>query len=343
MDGERIQAILKVIQFMSNEFLKFSPDRKKQILEGADPVLGIKPYYLEKDIWICWVLKELFSLPKRMAFKGGTSLSKCFGLIDRFSEDVDVTIDFREFYPNLELSKETKNSLKTKRERIKEEVNNYIINTVIPALQNAFTAEFNESLNYKFDDGEKLYFYYPSVFNPKVDDYVKNNVLIEFGGSNKTEPNEEQIVKPYLDFDGMILPTAKVLVYSPLRTFWEKVTLIHVECHRGRLTEAPDRLSRHWYDLAMLSKSWVKTDALEGKVLLNDVLQVKKAFFNASYANYDKCENKEFRLIPNNDEINKLETDYFRMIDAGMFLNVPDGFDAVIEELIRLQELLNQD
>ncbi len=117
---------------MSNEFLKLSQSKKHEILVDADPVLGIKPYYLEKDIWICWVLKKLFSLPKKMAFKGGTSLSKCFGLIDRFSEDVDVTIDFREFFPNLELSKETKNSLKVKRERIKDEVSSYVINAVFP-------------------------------------------------------------------------------------------------------------------------------------------------------------------------------------------------------------------
>ncbi len=65
-------------------------------------------------------------------------------------------------------------------------------------LEKAFFTEFNEPLKYKFLEGEKLYFYYPSVFNPKVDDYVKNNVLIEFGGSNKTEPNEQQVVKPYL-------------------------------------------------------------------------------------------------------------------------------------------------
>lgn len=123
---------------MSNEFLQFSHNKKYDILVGAEPALGIKPYYLEKDIWICWVLKELFSLPKKMAFKGGTSLSKCFGLIDRFSEDVDVTIDFREFFPNLDLSQESRNSLKTKRERIKDEVNNYVINTVIPKLQQAF-------------------------------------------------------------------------------------------------------------------------------------------------------------------------------------------------------------
>lgn len=327
---------------MSDEFLKFSHDRKYQILSGAEPTLGIKPYFLEKDIWICWVLSELFSLSKRMVFKGGTSLSKCFNLIDRFSEDVDVTIDFREFIPNIDLSRESKTALKNKRERIKTEVNDYIIETVIPTLLNAFSNEFNDELKYKFIDGEKLYIYYPSVFDHKVDNYVKNNVLIEFGGSNKTEPNEEHVVKPYLHLDGVAFPTAKVSVYSPLRTFWEKVTLIHVECHRGRLTETPDRLSRHWYDLAKLSQSWVKDEALKNNDLLQDVLLVKKAFFNASYANYDKCESQQFCLVPNVDEINKLKTDYLNMVDAGMFLNDPEDFEIVIDELVRLQDILNR-
>lgn len=326
---------------MTNEFLKFSHEKKHQTLVDAESVLGIRPYFLEKDIWICWVLRELFTLPKKMAFKGGTSLSKCYNLIDRFSEDVDVTIDFREFMPDLDLSSASKTALKNKREIIKEEVKNYVLNTVIPSLQKAFVVEFDNTLKYKFDDGEKLYIYYPTVFDQEIDDYVKNNVLIEFGGSNKTEPNEKHQVKPYLQFDELILPMANVQVYSPLRTFWEKVTLIHVECHRGRLAEAPDRLSRHWYDLAKLSKSWVRNEAIKNDNLLNDVLQVKKAFFNASYANYDKCETREFRLIPNDNEIKKLKSDYLAMIDAGMFLNESETFESVIEELDQLQVALN--
>jgi hypothetical protein len=328
---------------MSSEFLKLPQDRRRAIFKGAESILGIKPYLLERDIWICWALKELFSLPKKMVFKGGTSLSKCYGLIDRFSEDIDVTIDYREFMPDLDLSKESKNALKNKREKLKEEVNSYVCNTVIPMFENAFSTEFsNESWSYEFKEGEKLYIYYPTVFEPRTDSYVMDSVLIEFGGTNKTEPNEEYVVKPYLDFEGLTFPTAKVLVFSPLRTFWEKVTLIHVECHRGRLTDAPDRMSRHWYDLAKLAQTWVKSAALKDKVLLSDVLLVKKAFFNARYANYDKCENKEFRLIPSNQEIKKLKSDYANMIESDMFLNEPVGFDVLIEELNHLQELLNQ-
>ena len=328
---------------MSEQFLNFSREKKRAILEGAESSVGIKPYFLEKDIWICWVLKELFALPKKMAFKGGTSLSKCFSLIDRFSEDVDVTIDYREFMPDLDLLNESKNALKNKREKLKNEVNDYIITTVIPMFEKTFAEQFsNEKLNYKFEAGERLYIYYPSVFERNADDYVKDNVLIEFGGTNKTEPNEVLIVKPYLNIDGLIVPTAKVSVYSPARTFWEKVTLIHVECHRGRLTGAPERLSRHWYDLAQLSQSWVRSNALQDKALLNDVLMVKKAFFNAGYANYDKCEKKEFRLIPSVDEIAKLKSDYEMMIISNMFLNEPVEFNDLIDELRKLQEMINK-
>jgi hypothetical protein len=328
---------------MAEEFLKFSREKKRAILKGAEPSLGIKPYFLEKDIWICWALNELFTLPEKMAFKGGTSLSKCFGLIDRFSEDVDVTIDYREFMPDLDILKESKNALKNKREKLKEEINDYVVKTIIPMFEKAFAEQFsNEQLNYKFEAGERLYIYYPSVFERNADDYVKDNVLIEFGGTNKTEPSEESIVKPYLNIDGLIVPIAKVSVYSPARTFWEKVTLIHVECHRRRLTGAPERLSRHWYDLAKLSQSWVKANALQNKALLNDVLTVKKAFFNAGYANYDKCEKKDFLLIPNIEEIAKLKSDYAMMIESGMFLNEPVAFDDVIEELKSLQVVINK-
>lgn len=171
---------------------------------------------------------------------------------------------------------------------------------------------------------------------------MDDSVLVEFGGTNKTEPNEEYLVKPYLNLDSLLLPTAKVSAFSSERTFWEKATLIHVECHRGRLKEAPARLSRHWYDLAKLSKSSVKDKALENTYLLSDVLMIKKAFFNAGYANYDKCENQQFRLVPELDDIVGLKVDYEHMIKSDMFLNEPMMFDNVVEELNDLQERINQ-
>jgi len=328
---------------MSDEFLKLSVDQKRSILEGAESQTGIKPSLLEKDIWICWILSKLFTLPIRMAFKGGTSLSKCYGLIDRFSEDVDVTIDYRDLMADLDITKESNSQLKKKRLALKVKVENYIIETVIPMLEQVFSEEFNnEKIHIEFEDGEKLYFNYPSVLEKNSDIYVAENVLIEFGGTNKTEPNEIIVVKPYLTASSLVLPNANVQAYSPSRTFWEKATLIHVECHKGKIIENPDRKSRHWHDLAKLSQSWVKEKSLQDKELLNDALRIKKAFFNASYANYEKCEHNEFVLIPSSEEIKQLHSDYVAMVKSGMFMNNPQPFNQIIDQLQQLQNEINQ-
>lgn len=329
---------------MSDNFLDLPSKDKRVILKGAESSLGIKPNLLEKDIWICWLLKELFLLPKKMAFKGGTSLSKCYGLLDRFSEDVDLSIDYREFVSDINFSNETKSALRRKREMLRNEVNNFIVNDVIPFIQSAFIRQFPDQpkFNYEFKGGEKLYFYYPSCLERKANDYVGDNVLVEFGGTNKADPSEECLVKPYLNVDGLLLPSAIVLALSSERTFWEKVTLIHVECHRGRLKEAPERLSRHWYDLAKLSISPVKDRALENPSLLRDVLIIKKAFFNAGYANYEKCECQQFVLLPEPGDLIGLKDDYERMIDSEMFLSEPMKFDHVMTELKDLQYRINK-
>jgi hypothetical protein len=328
---------------MSDEFLKLPKEQRRVILEGAETQLGIKPNLLEKDIWICWVLNKLFTLPKQMAFKGGTSLSKCYGLIDRFSEDVDVTVDYREFMPDLDFAKESKSALKKKRKELQVMVADYVADYVIPMLEREYTREFDiDEFDIEFEGGEKLFLKYPSAFDSNTSGYIADSVLIEFGGTNKTEPNEQHIVTPYLVAEGLVLPTANAVVYSPARTFWEKATLIHVECHRGRLQETPDRLSRHWYDLAMLSNSDIKQKALADEELFNDVMQVKKAFFNASYANYEKCENNEFVLVPADKEIDQLEADYSKMIDSAMFLHQPVPFNEIISNLSELQDEINQ-
>lgn len=328
---------------MADQFLKLPQEQRRAILEGAESTIGIRSNLLEKDIWICWILDRLFTLPVRMAFKGGTSLSKCYNLIDRFSEDVDVTIDYRDLMPDLDIASETKNSLKNKRKELQERLGLYIGDVAMPMLEKEFNRQFDQDrFDIKFEDGGKLYFNYPSVFKTDSSGYVAESVLIEFGGTNKTEPNDSLLVKPYLMTNDLSFPNANVKVYSPNRTFWEKVTLIHVECHRGRLVKTPDRMSRHWYDLAKLAQSDVKEKALADKELLNDVLLIKKSFFNAGYANYDKCENKQFVLVPTQNEIKQLTADYTAMSKSAMFMSKPPPFDQIIDQLNKLQKEINQ-
>ncbi len=329
---------------MADNFFDLTKDIQRDILIGAETRINIKAPIIEKDIWICWVLNKIFSLQINMAFKGGTSLSKAYNLIDRFSEDVDITIDYNELMPDINLTN-TKSALKNIHKKLKERVNQYAEETFRPALLNYFKSDFpNEILTIDIsEDGEKLYIHYPSLFE-QTDNYLQSNVLIELGGCNSIHPNQLHVIKPMLAevTSDLILPIANVNVLSPLKTFWEKATLIHVECHRGRISDTPHRLSRHWYDLAKLSKSRVGKSALEDRIILKDVLAIKKAFFNASYANYDKCEQKEFCLVPNAGEIENLKSDYNKMIDSGMFSTMPLPFDNLIEEIRSLEIKINE-
>ena len=153
-------------------------------------------------------------------------------------------------------------------------------------------------------DGERLWFAYPSAVENPIG-YLATEVLLESGGRNVVEPNERHEIFPDIaaltpDLD---YPAATVTVLSPARTFWEKATLIHVECHRRRLAAGPERLSRHWFDLTCLARHDAGRSALADRALLEDVVRHKTVFFNASYANYGDCLDGRLRLVPDEDQL----------------------------------------
>ncbi len=283
-----------------------------------------------------------------MAFKGGTSLSKVFGAIARFSEDVDITLDYRGldgvFDP---FAKDvSKTRLKKFSEELKLFVREHVHHVIVPYFHKKFAAEFNPDI-YKVtvsDDGEQLRVYYPSVFEAPGS-YIGNSVLIEFGGRNITEPNEEHEVQPDIakHIAALDCPRAQVRVLSPMRTFWEKATLMHVECQRGEFRSNSERLSRHWYDLAMLADLTIEQNALADRSLLVDVIKHKKVFYNTSYANYDACLLGQLRLLPNETALPALRQDFQLMITAGMFIGSPPSFDTIIDCLFDLERVINKE
>lgn len=330
---------------MSDEFFDLNAETQRNILIAAADQLNLSEMVLEKDIWICWLLKQLFSLPLQMAFKGGTSLSKVFNLINRFSEDVDITIDYRNFINPIIFTTISRSQLKKLSEQLKSQMKISIENEILPALNKQISERLPKQ-NFKFclnDDGEKLEFYYPSLFQSDFN-YLRDHVLIEFGVRNTTEPSQSHEIKTLLSKavqPTLKLPIAMINTLQPERTFWEKATLIHVECHRGRLPVNPDRLSRHWYDLALLTNSWVGDSALAQQTILKDVIQHKKAFFNASYTHYDDCLAGKFRLTPNSNELKYLETDLKKMEQAGMFQTIPPSFETIINTLSEMENKIN--
>lgn len=319
----------------TENFLNLSPSEQNKILHAVFQVSGKAPQILEKDIWICWTLEKLFSMPNAhpMAFKGGTSLSKVFNIIERFSEDVDITVDYKSFNTDDPFDPSTSNTKREKiRKQLKLSLKDYVTNAIAPYLKSCIENEFEQPIQIEVsDDGEKLNVHYPSVCEHKMP-YIKSYVFIEFGARNAIKPNAIHIVQPDITshVKELNLPCAQVNVLNPERTFWEKATLIHVECNRGKFKENAQRLSRHWYDLAMLHQSQFGQSAIQNKALLTAVVNHKKVFFNEKKANYDHCLEGKFNLVPIGQQLEQLQLDYEKMMDSNMFYGKELSFNEII-------------
>ncbi len=319
------------------------------LLLSLAPVMGRRAEILEKDIWLCQVLDILFQLPcrKPMAFKGGTSLSKVYKAIDRFSEDIDVTVDYRSLVADApELDSIASNSQrKHLSDALKAALTRHVMDELVPALQAALaTALATQPISIEVsDDAEKLWVFYPSAAE-NTDSYVRPSILIEFGGRNSTLPQSTQAITPDIaeHVPNLALPTAQVAVLSAARTFWEKATLIHVECHRPSLRPSAQRLSRHWYDLARLADHEVGQQALQDCDLLRDVLRIKETFYRSGYSSYDRCAAGGLRLIPDASLLEALRQDYQAMLAAHMFYGETLPFETIVERLRRLEAEINR-
>jgi len=328
------------------DFFSLSREEQANIITAAAARQGKNPVVLQKDLWVCWSLQILFQIPDRieMAFKGGTSLSKVFNAIHRFSEDVDVTLDYRNWGADLDpFSAPSKTQERKRSEELKVRVGQYVQEVVQPHFETALVGSIgdNGSIRVNGGDGEELHVYYPSVLEERLE-YITDTVFVEFGGRNITDPKESHTIKPYLSdiAKDLQFPTARVDVLSPKRTFWEKATLIHVECNRDR-EATPERTSRHWYDVAMLLRSNIGEEALTDITLLQDVVRYKEMFFAAPYANYGDCLGGGFRLVPGGPLLSYLADDYGKMISSGMFDVEPPSFEEIVQVLIDAQERIN--
>jgi len=327
-------------------FLSLSDEERKEILQTLSSRRGQNPAVLEKDVWVCWALKTLFEIPKAhpMAFKGGTSLSKVYGIIERFSEDVDITLDYKALLPTAEPFKEgiSRTQLSKLTETLRRLVSEHTHEVIFPAFVAAIKEQFGEK-QYEVkidDDGECLTIAYGPLFQAN---YITDRVLVEFGGRNAITPTNPVTIEAYIaeDVSHLLFPKAAVSVLVAERTFWEKATLIHVECN----TESIDKLerkSRHWYDVYKLSKTAVGEGAIKDKELLTDVVRHKQAFFHSSKARYEDCLKGRLRLVPADGMLKELAQDFKKMQDSGMFHGAVPTFDSMINDLRSCEQLINK-
>ncbi len=332
---------------MADSFLGLPKKDRAVLLRQHAPAVDMLPFVVEKDVWVCWALDKLFKMPDHlpMAFKGGTSLSKVYKVIDRFSEDIDVTLDYRGFVDPLR-GAETRGEITRLSEKLKGFVLAHTRDKVKPYFENILEEQFGKGtakveLN---ENGERLYIHYPSAFDEGTGGYVPASVLLEFGGRNITEPNEARQVSPYISalLPDYIFPEPTVAVLALARTYWEKTTLIHVECNRPNQRLETPRLSRHWYDIYQMSTNLADFPSPAGHDLLTDVVKYKKVFFHYGYANYDSCLSGALRLVPREELQKALETDFKAMVVAGMFYSEPPSFQKILDRLLEVEQALNQ-
>jgi predicted nucleotidyltransferase component of viral defense system len=330
-----------------NKIARISARDRRDLFSEAAAKLGMRPTIIEKDFWVCLVLKMLFMespFKESLVFKGGTSLSKVYKLIDRFSEDIDLVLDWKLIGFGQGLKDPMQNFQSTTRQtKFNREVNHvaatFIRESLCPQV-NEQVERAGVGLSATVDDADPqiVNIRYPAAFK---ETYIRPEVRLEIGPLASWVPSAAHIIRPYAFdvFPGIFEdPACPVIAITAERTFWEKATILHQEAHRPSLI--PIRHSRHYYDLYKLALSPIKEQAFAQRDLLPAVVQFKKRFYPSAWARYDRAKPGTFRLLPSGDgQIANLERDYDAM--QMMLFGEPPSFSMIIEVLGDLEGQIN--
>lgn len=320
--------------------------------------IGTTTQNVEKDFWVCWTLDALFNgrpSGPRLLFKGGTSLSKGFGLIKRFSEDVDVTV-FRDDLGQTYSLEQLAGMSGKKRERVLDEIRAaceaYINGELLDQLT-SIAAETSSRAGLAAgrlvaepnpDDAQSLLVRYPTA--TPTGPYVDKIVKIESGAKSALDPNSNRSIEPYCmgDLPEVDLAIPNVTIVDAERTFWDKVVILHGRRRwfeiRGNLLGGGHRVSRHYYDIHELMKSDAGTAAAANPALGADCVAHARMFFNRPAFDLESAHPPSFTLTPEGEMHDELRRDYAAM--AGMIFGEPPPFEDVIESVITLEQAINQ-
>lgn len=324
---------------MADPFLLLPAEDRLEALSVAADRSGRPAHLLEKDVWVVWALAAIYGSPlgEHLVFKGGTSLSKAYGVIRRFSEDVDLTYDIRALAPDLvgdngEALPKTRSEEKRWTSAVRERLPQWVAEAVQSVIAEALAGESLSAVIRV--DGEKLFIDYEAT--TAGSGYVSPSVMLEFGARSTGEPASPRDIRCDAAglVDGVVFPTARPRVMHAERTFWEKATAIHVYCLQERLRG--DRFARHWHDVVRLDEAGFAAAAFADRELANAVARHKAMFFaekaaDRSQIDYASAVNGGLQLMPAGDGAKALADDYARMVDDGLLLDEAEPFETLME------------
>lgn len=334
---------------MPDDFLALSREDQREALGVASTRSGRPSHLLEKDVWLVWALGVLFASPyaDSLVFKGGTSLSKAYNAIQRFSEDVDVTYDIRALAPDLvkdavDALPKTRSQQEKWTKEIRARLPVWLTNDLLPIIQRHLPSK---TANAKVHaDGASIVVEYEPLSSGTG--YVAPRLLLEFGARSTGEPCSVRPLScdasPFLET--LTFPTCRPRVMRIERTFWEKATAMHVYCKKGRWSG--ERFSRHWYDLSQLKDLGYAAAAIADRDLAIDVARHKSFFFLEKEAggkpiDYLMAVKGHLCLVPQGVALSNLRNDYSLMVADGLIFGDPPTFDFIVGKCEELQLAAN--
>ncbi len=350
-------------------FARSAPETRLAAIREAAAQRDLSPVIMEKDFWVCWTLRRLSQHPDlgpHLTFKGGTSLSKAYDIIERFSEDIDLTIGrtapfVSDTLPPME-SDITGNEVKRRTDKLIEAAKSYVAETVLPQLKASIAQALGTEDGWRIvldaADPQTILFYYPATANYLRErgfggpissgslsggwiepGSIRPQIKLEFGARGETDPHEVRTVRPYLAdiFPDLITDAnTEFATLAAERTFWEKATILHALHNTGKIR---DRLSRHYYDLHMLTQAGVADKAIAQPELLAQVVRNKSLMFREPKASYETAVFGSLMLLPTGSAVDDLKKDYAAMTE--MFMGEAPSFDNITKTMRELEVWIN--
>jgi hypothetical protein len=338
------------------KFLAASEKNRADAFLAASQRLGANAQYVEKDFWVCWTLDVLYhGLPSggpRLLFKGGTSLSKGYGLINRFSEDIDITAfreDLKQAASEEELEQLSNNKRQQKLDAIRDACRAWVQGVLREGVTQRVVEYAGEAGRVEIDDtdhdGQTLLVFYPSIVR-KESDYARPAVRIECGAKSALDPHGETTIRPYIaeEVADLKISVPKVTTIESTRSFWDKAVIAHGLRRwferRGELRQEGQRISRHYYDLHCLLNSAAGDAALVAENLAIDCVRHAKLFFDRPDFDLASAQRGSWAIEPSVGMLERLQADYAKTIP--MIFGTAPKFEEMMASMKKINDSINQ-
>ncbi|GAP71999.1 hypothetical protein SAMD00024442_21_47 [Candidatus Symbiothrix dinenymphae] len=326
-----------------NNYFKFPEEKRTIDIEQIANKIGLPPQSIEKDLWVTTILQIVFSLPfaDRLVFKGGTSLSKVWNVIERFSEDIDLALDRAQFDLDGDL---TIKQLK----KLRKQSSLFVKETFCAELQQAIEQYGIHNLctiepqpdgegDKTYPEPRKIFIRYQSLFDEQS--YLKAEIVLEIGARSLIEPTAKGEVKSLIseNFDiDTALVKSEIITAVPEKTFLEKAFLLH-EIFTGGGRMLANRKSRHLYDLEKMMDKDFATKAITNHELWNTIHHHREVFTRINGVDYSQDIRRRICLVPPAEVLDDWQQDYEKMQNT-MIYGDSLPFDALLNRIEELQE-----